>query len=263
MKRTMIALTVLAVVASFNAMAVDSSHVFDHAVSNLHNLQKQEAENIAHFNDVKSTDGTGRFNADGSWNHALAVRGGEISAARRAAEHEVNGTNYRNQVQQQQADAKAAAAYNRNATADKAAQQMQQEMMVDHASVASEAATANFNAQENAREQQAMKMSGMLSQPMATMTPSVHVSPLTPAVTVGVKTPVQSVPSVITNMPVVVSNVPFSTARGNGGNKGSHASRGGSDNRGSDNAHSSAFGGHGYGHDNSRSEGFGGHSHFH
>ncbi|NNS06417.1 hypothetical protein [Erwinia sp. JH02] len=321
MKRTMIALTALAVLSSFNTSAEDQSHAFNDAVSTLHQLQDQEKDNLAHYNETDSNDGTGRFNADGSFNDSLAMQGDKIRADRRAAQRQVNGTTYRNQVQQQQTDAKAAdlantvaqskervnhddrllgamarqpmatltpslaaigpnqrknsdmavaladarqadadrrakeaTAYNRNATADKLGQQMQQQKMVDHARIARDAAIANFDAQQAVRDQQAIKMSGMARQPMAT---------LSPAVNIGVKTPVQSMPSVILNKPVSVSKITFATGKGNAGGQGGHASHGGSGNRGGDNAHSAAFGGHGYGHDNSRSEGFGGHSHFH
>ncbi|WP_455811933.1 hypothetical protein [Pseudomonas graminis] len=356
MKRTMIALTILAVLSSFDTSAEDQSHAFNDAVSTLHQLQEQEKDNRAHYNETDSRDGTGRFNADGSFNDSLAIQGDKIRADRRATQREVNGTTYRNQVQQQQdnaegaartkmnqqrtrqqviaggvaqvsaqiqqqkaaaataqankaaqrnervshddrlldamarqpmatltpslsaigpnqrknsdmavaladarqADAdrraKEAAAYNRNATADKLGQQMQQQKMVDHARIARDAAIANFDAQQAVRDQQAIKMSGMARQPMATLTQSV---------TIGVKTPVQSMPSVILNKPVSVSHITFATSKGNAGGQGGHASHGGSGNRGGDNAHSAAFGGHGYGHDNSRSEGFGGHSHFH
>ncbi|WP_421504801.1 hypothetical protein [Erwinia rhapontici] len=357
MKRTMIALTALAVLSSFNTSAEDQSHAFNDAVSTLHQLQEQEKDNLAHYNETDSRDGTGRFNADGSFNKKLAMDSDKTTADRRAAQRQVNGTTYRNQVQQQQdnaegaartkmnqqrtrqqviaggvaevsaqiqqqkaaafaadlankaarrnervshddrlrgamarqpmatltpslaaigpnqrknsdmavaladarqADAdrraKEAAAYNRNATADKLGQQMQQQKMVDHARIARDAAIANFDAQQAVRDQQAIKMSGMARQPMAT---------LSPAVNIGVKTPVQSMPSVILNKPVSVSKITFATGKGNAGGQGGHASHGGSGNRGGDNAHSAAFGGHGYGHDNSRSEGFGGHSHFH
>jgi len=321
MKRTMIALTVLAVLSSFNTSAEDQSHAFNDAVSTLHQLQEQEKDNLAHYNETDSRDGTGRFNADGSFNKKLAMDSDKTTADRRAAQRQVNGTTYRNQVQQQQTDAKAAdlantvaqskervshddrllgamarqpmatltpslaaigpnqrknsdmavaladarqadadrrakeaTAYNRNATADKLGQQMQQQKMVDHARIARDAAIANFDAQQAVRDQQAIKMSGMARQPMAT---------LSPAVNIGVKTPVQSMPSVILNKPVSVSKITFATGKGNAGGQGGHASHGGSGNRGGDNAHSAAFGGHGYGHDNSRSEGFGGHSHFH
>lgn len=188
MKRTMIALTALAVLSSFNTSAEDQSHAFNDAVSGLHQLQDQEKDNRAHYNETDSRDGTGRFNADGSFNDALAEKGDQITADRRAAQRQVNGTTYRNQVQQQQQNI-----INR----------------------------------------------------------------------IGVKTPVQSVPSVIMNKPAVTSKITFATGKGNAGGQGGHASHGGSGNRGGDNAHSAAFGGHGYGHDNSRSEGFGGHSHFH
>jgi len=321
MKRTMIALTALAVLSSFNTSAEDQSHAFNDAVSTLHQLQEQEKDNLAHYNETDSRDGTGRFNADGSFNKKLAMDSDKTTADRRAAQRQVNGTTYRNQVQQQQTDAKAAdlantvaqskervshddrllgamarqpmatltpslaaigpnqrknsdmavaladarqadadrrakeaTAYNRNATADKLGQQMQQQKMVDHARIARDAAIANFDAQQAVRDQQAIKMSGMARQPMA---------PLSPAVNIGVKTPVQSMPSVILNKPVSVSKITFATGKGNAGGHGGHASHGGSGNRGGDNAHSAAFGGHGYGHDNSRSEGFGGHSHFH
>lgn len=201
MKRTTIALAALVVITSLNATAEQRSAVFNDAVNNWHNLQEQDRQNLAHYNDTDSRDGTGRFNPDGSFNNQLATDGDKTHAALRAAKQQVNGTTYRDQVRQQQADARAAA-------------------------------------------------------PQCTA--------LTPAGTVGVKPPVQSVPSVIRNKPVVPSTVHFVTAQGNGGNHNqSRSSHGGSENRGADNAHSSAFGGHGYGHDNSRSEGFGGHAHFH
>ena len=313
MKRTMIAFALMTVVTSFNAAAINQSQSFDDAVSDLHRLQALEKEGIAHYNDTTSRDGTGRFNPDGSMNYALTSFDDQITADRRAAEQKVNGSTYRDQIQQQQKDAVTAAAYNRNATADKLGQQMQQEKMVDHGRVARDAAIANFDAQERVRDQQAKKMSGMSRQPMVSLTPSHTIHQTASAhpdttqaaadaqakavaqkqqqamidnygvktnpaghpvnmmsasisalpVTVGVKTPVQTVPSVIMKKPVVTSKIAFATAKGNGGSKGGHASNGGSGNRGGDNAHSSAFGGHGYGHDNSGSEGFGGHSHFH
>mgnify|MGYP003362753130 CR=1 FL=1 len=224
MKRTMIALTALALLSSFNTSAEDQSHAFNDAVSTLHQLQEQEKDNLAHYNETDSNDGTGRFNADGSFNDSLAMQGDKIRADRRAAQRQVNGTTYRNQVQQQQTDAKAAD-------------------------------LANTVAQSNERVSHDDRLRGaMARQPMAT---------LSPAVNIGVKTPVQSMPSVILNKPVSVSKITFATGKGNAGGQGGHASHGGSGNRGGDNAHSAAFGGHGYGHDNSRSEGFGGHSHFH
>ena len=64
------------------------------------------------------------------------------------------------------------------------------------------------------------------------------------------------------SMPFVSAFTP-STRRGNNNATGNNGMRAGHEGRGADNAHSHAFGGHGYGHDNSRSEGFGGHSHFH
>lgn len=102
MKHMMIALTVLALMSSLTATADDQSHAFNDAVSNLHSLQDQEKDNLAHYNDTQSRDGTGRFNADGTFNDALANKGDQITADRRAAQREVNGTTYRNQVRQQQ-----------------------------------------------------------------------------------------------------------------------------------------------------------------
>lgn len=212
MKRTTIALAALVVITSLNATAEQRSPVFNDAINNWHNLQEQDRQNLAHYNDTDSRDGTGRFNPDGSFNNQLATDSDKTHAALRAAKQKVNGTTYRDQIGQQQADARAAA------------------------------------------------LQG------TALTPAGTVGVKTPAqsVPVGVKTPVQSVPSVIRNKPVVPSTVHFVTAQGNGGNNNqSRSSYGGSENRGADNAHSSAFGGHGYGHDNSRSEGFGGHAHFH
>ncbi len=60
-----------------------------------------------------------------------------------------------------------------------------------------------------------------------------------------------------------VSAFTTSMRRGNNSATGNNGMRAGHEGRGADNAHSHAFGGHGYGHDNSRSEGFGGHSQFH
>lgn len=316
MKRTMIALTILAVLSSFDTSAEDQSHAFNDAVSTLHQLQEQEKENLAHFNETDSRDGTGRFTTDGHFNEALMAKGDQITADRRAAQQAVNGKTYRNQVQQQQDNAEGAARTKMNqqrtrqqviagGVAEVSAQIQQQKA----ADLANKAARRNERVSHDDR-----LLGAMARQPMAPLSPSLAaIGPnqrknsdmavaladarqadadrrakeataynrnatadklsqqmqqqkmvtLSPAVNIGVKTPVQSMPSVILNKPVSVSKITFATGKGNAGGQGGHASHGGSGNRGGDNAHSTAFGGHGYGHDNSRSEGFGGHSHFH
>jgi len=256
--RKLLMVSIVSAVFSASAFAVEDAHVFDHAVATRDADVSAEANASANrqaalnaYNDTTSRDGSGRFNPDNSTNQAIVDKAQSAQDAEKVTRQalvtdieNVNGVNYRNQLEQQQLNAMLADTYGVKNNPQLTAQYSEQNTPV-YSGTSMRPATDTINVAVSS-----LKPSTRVSVTVngqTTLTTAAELAKINPSLQVAVP-----------HVPALMTSLGSNAADKNGG-KGHHGSEG----RGADSAHSHAFGGHGYGADNSKSEGFGGHSHFH
>lgn len=217
--------TVAVLLSSVSVAHADNSNVFNSAV----NARDAETKALAAFNDVDSTDGSGRFDANG--NFSQKTEDNETAASQAALANPANGSTYRDQVTAQQENQKVADAYNKNASDYKRgtvnASNLKAMTEQDHANAI--AANTAYGQQQApvsksasmAAAQAAGIAAGQAASPASTGNPNpVNATSYREGITqkqmkqVGIPTPVDTVPSTVTNIPGKVVRAPFVTVRG-------------------------------------------------
>lgn len=283
-KNFTIPLSVFIALSCGSVNAADKSTAFDDAVANLagaqsfrdaaqlnyktqisafHQAQAAEKDALDNFN--APPPGTDRQTAG----IALTQAEQDVKTAQKAAniarndvrfatnmvaktQQEVNGTNYRAQIQALQA----------TMTGPQTPVQPTQTQTPPQPQTPAQPTQPQPPAQQYTAAQP--DVTDTIKQPASKLQKDIPVD-----VTIGDKVIRTTVGEIAKVNPQAQISVPYVSAfttsmrRGNNSATGNNGMRAGHEGRGADNAHSHAFGGHGYGHDNSRSEGFGGHSQFH
>ena len=299
-KNFTIPLSVFIALSCGSVNAADKSTAFDDAVANLAGAQsfrdaaqRNYKTQISAFHQAQAAekDALKNFNAPppGSDRQtaglALTQAGQDVMAAQKAAniarndvrfaanmvaktQQEVNGTNYRNQIQALQATMTGPQTPSQPAQLPSAPQPAptQPSAQPTQTQPPAQPTQPQTPAQPPVQQYTAAQpgVTDTIQQAASSLPKNIPVD-----VTIGDKVIHTTVGEIAKVNPQAQISVPYvsafttSTRRGNNSATGNNGMRAGHEGRGADNAHSHAFGGHGYGHDNSRSEGFGGHSQFH
>ena len=258
---------------SLSASAADELNSFNsaaHSVSVANKISEQAHRSAdrtaAAYNDVDSHDGTGRFNADNTFNADVATRADNAAAAARQADINLsqanaaaNGTAYRNQIVAQQAAAMQGALLTQ-ANQQRTNPQIVAGGIAEVNAQMQAAATAALN-QQIANYGLKINSAGVpvntisastLSASAPAHTINVAASSLKPdtpvSVTINGQTAITTASALAPALQIAVPYVSAfqrTVAKGGIAGKSEHTHAHSGDNNGSSNAHSNAFGGHG------------------